>query len=161
MPTDAGSVTFRVRHIDQATTFIRLQFTVHDTGRGIRAAVLPTLIQRLRDSRTAGRYGGTGLSLGLSLGLTISWKLMSLMGGTIELNSEEGRGTAMIVTVRLDKDLRASSGPDSEPGPHVIINQGRSSVVDCRQAEDMQHCQNLAHTQQSTRSPERKSEEVT
>ncbi len=157
LPTNAGSVTFRVRQIDEARTFIRLQFIVHDTGCGIPAAVQPTLFQPFRqaDSSTARRYGGTGL------GLTISRELMTLMGGTIELDSKVGRGTAMVVTVRLDKDLEAPSSADSEPGPHVVINQGGSSVVGCREVEARHHCQDPAYPQRLERKSERRSEMVT
>jgi len=155
--TDAGSVTFRVRQIDETPTSIRLQFAVLDTGCGIPAAVLPTLFQPFRqaDSSTARRYGGTGL------GLTISRELMALMGGTIELDSEEGMGTAMVVTVWLDKDLQAQTNPDSEPGPHVIINHGGSSIADFQEAEGSQSYHDPADTQQSKRKPERRPQEVT
>lgn len=45
---DAGSVTFRVRQIEETPTAVRLQFTVVDTGCGIPAAVLPTVFQPFR-----------------------------------------------------------------------------------------------------------------
>ena len=155
--TDAGSVTFRVRQIDETPTSIRLQFTILDTGCGISAAVLPTLFQPFRqaDSSTARRYGGTGL------GLTISRELMTLMGGTIELDSKVGKGTAMVVTVRLDKDLEAPSSADSEPGPHVVIDQGGFSVADFREAEGSHSCRDPADAQRLERRSERRSETVT
>jgi signal transduction histidine kinase len=99
--TDAGSVTFRVWQTEETPIAVRLQFTVLDSGCGIPAGVLPTLFQPFRqaDSSTARRHGGTGL------GPTISWELMTLMGGTVGLSSEEGKGTAMAVTPLLHKDL--------------------------------------------------------
>lgn len=128
--TDAGSVTFRVRQVVETPNAVRLQFTILDTGCGIPAAVLPTLFQPFRqaDSSTARRYGGTGL------GLTISRELITLMGGTVDLSSEEGQGTAMVITTLLHKNLHAVTGPDAhsgsgmrtgtalEPDPHMIVN---------------------------------------
>jgi len=98
--TDKGSVTLRVRQVAESDTAISLEFTVIDTGCGISAQAMPTLFQPFRqaDSSTARRYGGTGL------GLVITKELLALMGGRVELESEEGAGTRMTITVALEKD---------------------------------------------------------
>jgi len=98
--TDRGHVTLQVTQVHETRTRVHVQFTVVDTGVGIASAVLPSLFQPFRqaDSSTARRYGGTGL------GLVITRELVTMMGGQVGLESEEGEGTTMTITVALEKD---------------------------------------------------------
>ena len=68
-----------------------LRFTVYDTGIGIPFEVQQRLFTRFTqaDRATSRRYGGTGL------GLAIVKQLCDMMGGTILLQSEPGRGTSL------------------------------------------------------------------
>ena len=56
------------------------------------------------DSATTRKYGGTGL------GLVISRRLCEMMGGTVRVRSEPGRGTCFTVT--LPAQLPPTSPPD-------------------------------------------------
>jgi signal transduction histidine kinase/HPt (histidine-containing phosphotransfer) domain-containing protein/ActR/RegA family two-component response regulator len=80
-----------------------LRFTVYDTGIGIPFEVQQRLFTRFTqaDRATGRRYGGTGL------GLAIVKQLTDMMGGTILLQSEPGRGTS----VRCELPL-----PEAAPG---------------------------------------------
>jgi signal transduction histidine kinase/ligand-binding sensor domain-containing protein/CheY-like chemotaxis protein len=75
-----------------------LLFTVRDTGIGIpknkQECVFKAFMQA--DGSITRRYGGSGL------GLAISAKLIQLMGGTIRLHSEPGKGTLFEFTVPYD-----------------------------------------------------------
>jgi signal transduction histidine kinase len=65
---------------------------VSDTGCGIEAADLPRLFERFHRSQ---RTQTTGRAMGLGLGLAIVKRIMQLHGGTIEVASTVGRGTAV------------------------------------------------------------------
>ena len=76
-----------------------LEFEVRDTGIGIPPDKLSRLFKAFTqaDSSTTRKYGGTGL------GLTISEKLIRIMGGNINVESSEGAGTTFTFYVRMDK----------------------------------------------------------
>jgi PAS domain S-box-containing protein len=92
--TDVGSVRLRA-WLHEPPSGGRVIFEVSDTGIGISSAERARLFQPFRqaDSSTTRRYGGTGL------GLTISKHLCELMDGSIEFESEPGRGTTVRVSL--------------------------------------------------------------
>jgi signal transduction histidine kinase len=67
-----------------------LTVTVTDTGPGIDSDMLPRIFEPFQqaDSRLSRKIEGTGL------GLAISRNLMELHGGSLDIESEVGRGTA-------------------------------------------------------------------
>jgi len=75
----------------------RLQFTVSDTGIGIPPEKQKLIFEAFSqaDASTTRRYGGTGL------GLTISARLVQMMGGTIWVESQPGRGTSVHFTAEV------------------------------------------------------------
>jgi len=93
--TEHGSVTLTVRPAP-AEAF-GISFAVVDTGIGMSAEAMRHLFQPFRqaDSSIRRRYGGTGL------GLLICRHLVEGMGGTIDVESEEGRGSRFLVRLPL------------------------------------------------------------
>ena len=93
--------------VDDAGPWIR----VTDTGIGMRADQIPLALQAFGqvESSHAREYGGTGL------GLPLCRSLVELHGGTLELQSEERRGT--VVTVRLPR-ARLVVQDDAAPLAH-------------------------------------------
>ncbi len=94
--TETGSVVLTGR-IDTNAPPHALLFSIRDSGIGISKHDRENLFQPFTqaDSGTARRHGGAGL------GLAVSRRLIELMGGTIEIESEPGFGTTCSFGIRL------------------------------------------------------------
>ncbi|GAB2702657.1 hypothetical protein GCM10027037_30310 [Mucilaginibacter koreensis] len=81
---------------------ITLKFEVHDTGIGIAPDKIDKLFKAFSqvDSSTTRKYGGTGL------GLVISQKLVTLMGGTINVSSVPQVGSVFSFTITTQKGVK-------------------------------------------------------
>ena len=93
--TPSGSVTIRASAVPDEPDLVA--FEVTDTGIGIPAAVQTRLFQPFSqlDESTSRKFGGTGL------GLAIVSQLVDLLGADLDLESEEGIGTSVVVTAPL------------------------------------------------------------
>jgi|GEM_PF-6887123 len=91
--TEEGSVTLSAEPSGPE----RLRFSVTDTGIGMSAEQIDRLFTPFlqAEASTTRKYGGTGL------GLTISRQIVELMDGSIQVESEPGRGSRFVVTVRM------------------------------------------------------------
>ncbi|WP_342563530.1 response regulator [Paenibacillus sp. FSL R7-0345] len=98
---EQGSVSLSVR-----TSGNEIVFAVSDTGIGIASAKLESIFEAFQqaDGTTSRKYGGTGL------GLTICRELAGLLGGRIEVDSVEGKGStfSLILPAELPDDLTLS-----------------------------------------------------
>jgi len=128
--TDCGEVALEVRVEAEAESHdpdsIMLRFTVRDSGIGIPAEKRELVFEAFTqaDGSTTRRYGGTGL------GLTISAKLVAMMGGRIWLESEVGRGTQFHFTIRCGAgkaELPAGEEQVSLTGIPVLVVDDNST----------------------------------
>jgi two-component system sensor histidine kinase/response regulator len=99
---------------------MRLRFSVRDTGIGIAADQLESIFEKFTqaDASTTRKYGGTGL------GLTIARRLVELMGSTLTVTSEPGRGSEFAFSISLPVDaVRAAAPRDATPhaGQRMLI----------------------------------------
>src|SRR5262249_42582283 len=123
--TDAGEVVVSVERDarspmrnesgEDVFALCALRFTVRDTGIGIppdkRERIFRAFEQE--DTSTTRKYGGTGL------GLTIASRLVALMGGTIRVDSEPGRGSTFAFTARFGLQPHPPE-PAEDPRPVVL-----------------------------------------
>lgn len=97
--SESGEVSLlcEVVHEDKENHTVLLHFAVSDTGVGIPAEKLETIFAAFSqvDSSTTRQFGGTGL------GLSISKLLVELMGGTIWVDSEVGKGSTFHFTTNF------------------------------------------------------------
>jgi signal transduction histidine kinase/CheY-like chemotaxis protein len=95
--TSEGEVGLYVKALDTKGEQRLLQFTVADTGIGIPAEKQKLIFEAFTqaDTSTTRKYGGTGL------GLTISTRLVEMMGGKLWVESESGPGTRFHFTAML------------------------------------------------------------
>lgn len=95
--TSEGEVAITVRVVDRNAQSLRVCFEISDTGIGIDADKLDTIFEGFSqaEASTTRRYGGTGL------GLAISKRLVALMGGNLDVDSEPGRGSCFHFTIEL------------------------------------------------------------
>ncbi|MBV9984229.1 PAS domain S-box protein [Bradyrhizobium sp.] len=105
--TEAGSIKLCVEPDGQALDTIR--FLVSDTGIGIDTSRNEWIFERFTqvDSSSTRRYGGTGLGLAISKGL------VEIMGGTLEVRSQPGRGATFFFSLRLlDAEMPVTGIPE-------------------------------------------------
>lgn len=88
----------------------RLLFRVSDTGRGIGPEERERIFQEFVRLPSAGGVSGVGL------GLSIVDRLVKLLGGTIELESEPGAGSRFLVAVPVGEAEDDASGKGSRSG---------------------------------------------
>ena len=92
---EGGTVEFNTRELPCSRPgHMRIQSEIADNGMGMSKEYLPTLFDAFSRERntTVGKISGTGL------GMAIVKKLVDMMGGTIEVESELGKGSRFIVT---------------------------------------------------------------
>jgi signal transduction histidine kinase/CheY-like chemotaxis protein len=115
--TEKGGVTIRVIRgdLEAPEGKVAIAFEVEDTGIGIPKDRMDRLFRKFTqvDASTTRRFGGTGL------GLAITQQLVSLMGGTIDATSREGKGTCFRVEVVLA--VVESDAVRTTPGMEVIV----------------------------------------
>jgi len=123
--TEQGEVVVSVTTALAADDHVELRFAVRDTGIGIAPEHVGTVFKEFTqaDATMTRRYGGTGL------GLAISQRLVRLMGGEIEVQSEVGTGSEFSFTLAF----LAETAPMSRLTAIAALGGRRVLVVDDNQ----------------------------
>ncbi|MDQ2086627.1 ATP-binding protein [Herbivorax sp. ANBcel31] len=100
--TDYGEIVVTVDVLENSNNKIKLRFAVSDTGIGISKEDVKKLFVSFSqvDGSITRKYGGTGL------GLVISKRIIEMMGGSIWLESEKGKGSIFYFTCELVNENR-------------------------------------------------------
>ncbi len=116
--TDHGHVLVEVAQKSSQAGAPLIRIAVADTGIGIPADKRGSLFQRFQqlDSSATRRYEGTGL------GLAISSKLVKMMGGTLDVASEEADGSMFFFEIPLPLHAGSAASPrDAFHGVRVLV----------------------------------------
>src|SRR5262249_13400917 len=107
--TERGEIRLNIDLLERTGEKVQLKFSVRDTGIGMTREQCAKLFQPFTqaDMSTTRKHGGTGL------GLTVSRRLVELMGGRIWLESEPGVGSTFFFSAWL--------GVGAETGPRKVI----------------------------------------
>lgn len=116
-----GDVWFTIKNIEESDETIKLHFEIKDNGIGIpqekQEAIFDSFSQgSVEINRT---YGGTGL------GLSIVKKILELMGSTIHLSSESGKGSTFTFELLFDKGQKEVL----KSAPMTIVNSENKKVI--------------------------------
>ena len=88
-------MTLRIQELREEDELVWFRFQVEDTGCGVAPENMEKIFNAFEQetSDVAQKYGGTGL------GLSISRRFASLMGGSLILNSEVGKGSVFTADI--------------------------------------------------------------
>ncbi len=119
--TDKGYITLSVHHTPHGevdldgTGVADLVFSVRDTGIGIPKNQQESIFEAFKqqEGQDLSLYGGSGL------GLSIALRLVEMMGGEITVQSEEGKGSTFLVSLKNVKTFPGGEEPDIEFKPDV------------------------------------------
>lgn len=126
-----GRVSFTVKEGKRTDDRVDICFVISDSGKGIDPEYLPALFEPFAQGAgiDAARPGNTGL------GLAISKKIIDMMGGRIEAESEKGKGSTFTVCIPL------GLGGGKESGKYSFDPAGlRVLIVD----DDVTACEHAA-----------------
>ena len=124
--TEKGTIELQVTVNMMDEDSLELLFFVRDTGKGIPPEKQELVFQSFaqEDSSITRKYGGTGL------GLTISQKIVELMGGRMWLESEPQKGSTFYFTVLLKRSAKPATSPPATFDDNSTIKDTRIAVVD-------------------------------
>jgi two-component system sensor histidine kinase/response regulator len=126
--TDEGEVIVYVDLDDLDDSEADLHFSVEDTGIGIPKEQQKNIFSAFRqaDTKTASRYGGTGL------GLAVSSQLVKLMGGELRVSSQTGKGSRFEfggAFKRLTQEPRVAKQADySFQGMKILVVDDNATI---------------------------------
>jgi PAS domain S-box-containing protein len=131
--TPAGKITVRVSAVSWENENYELLFSVKDTGIGIPKDKIGNLFQSYSqaDKSTAGTYGGTGL------GLMICKNLVNLMEGKIWVESDAGKGSDFLFTIRTRKVSSSAVPEQVRTGSNRLVNSHVLLIADDKSEADI------------------------
>ncbi|MDR0467062.1 MAG: PAS domain-containing protein, partial [Deltaproteobacteria bacterium] len=119
-----GTVGLCVDQLEYKDGKSLMRFIISDDGIGISEKALGSLFEPFEQAHAgiAKKYGGTGL------GMSISRSIIEMMGGAIEVQSEEGKGSTFTFGVWLD-EAQAQPGDGDAPSAQALSLTGKHALL--------------------------------
>ncbi|MBP7408347.1 MAG: tetratricopeptide repeat protein [Flavobacteriales bacterium] len=114
--TDSGSIHVQASAGGTTGDKFLVCFSVHDTGVGMSPARMEGIFGEINQDYSVGRKKRGDIGLGL----TISKRLTELMGGTMEISSEEGKGSTFKATIPFTTCTTVSNAQATSPRHHDL-----------------------------------------
>lgn len=114
--THVGRISLEIIKTAQMKNMVELYFLVMDTGIGIKKEDFDKLFKSFSqvDASISRKYGGTGL------GLNISRQFVEMMGGAINVESEENKGTTFTFSIWVS----TGDGQEEDTAPEAFVHTG-------------------------------------
>jgi signal transduction histidine kinase/CheY-like chemotaxis protein len=124
--TEKGKVSINCRAAETNDSGQQIILEVKDTGIGMDSSFSQNLFEKFtqEDRSTARKYGGTGL------GMALTYELVKLMGGTIEINSEKGKGTRAEIRLFLPVGDESMLKSNWEKGDYTLLENIKVLLVE-------------------------------
>ncbi|MFI2741357.1 hybrid sensor histidine kinase/response regulator [Zhouia sp. PK063] len=124
--TEKGQIKITAKLLEKFSDTYRICISVEDTGIGIKRDKQELIFKEFTqaESDTEKKYGGSGL------GLTISQKLTTLLNGTLELKSEENKGSIFIIKIPLKVSENHIQNIETTPQKQALHLDLTAVVID-------------------------------
>jgi signal transduction histidine kinase/ActR/RegA family two-component response regulator len=123
--TEKGKVSFTASVYRDMDNYLKLKFTISDTGIGIPEDKQQYIFEAFTQASasTTREYGGTGL------GLAITKMLVEKQGGTIEVKSKQNEGTTFSVFLKFKKSEKNQEEEKPHKTPEIHSLEGINVLV--------------------------------
>lgn len=123
--TDKGTISLVIKLEEEGIDYASIQFSIIDTGIGIEEDKQSIIFQEFTqaNANTNRKYGGTGL------GLTISQRIVKVLGGVIVVESEPEKGSRFYFSLKMPKVISPVDEPEIKPKPEPSIEFSRTYSV--------------------------------
>lgn len=123
--SEYGKIEIFIKEMSRDSDKVLMEFSVIDNGIGIPPEFLANIFSPFSQAKSsiATKYGGTGL------GLTISQRIVELMGGKIYIESELNKGACFYFSVWFELDKNAMVNGDTEPLHEIPDFSGKRLLV--------------------------------
>ncbi len=119
--TESGRINLSIQIKNNIAKLYWVKFVISDTGIGMNKQEVQTIFEGFKQAQTdiTRKYGGIGL------GLAICKKLISLMNGSIFVNSNKNKGSTFTFVIPFKKTTAVQKEKEAAPKEETLINKDK------------------------------------
>ncbi len=120
-----GNITFITEMLGENEAFAGIRFEIEDDGIGMEESFIEKAFEPFEQENDGSTtlYGGTGI------GLSIAKNMIELLNGSIDIYSEKGKGTTVIITIIVDKKRKASENATNAEAASTYDFAGKRALI--------------------------------